>query len=108
LDKQLETALQSVAVDGSPEIAALAELGVSGLSSGGAKLILVGKDKLVQREQPPIGPSGLREEFLRQIELATEGMADRVFVAQIDSHCNNENEYGSCKLHLVRAVSYVG
>jgi hypothetical protein len=44
------------------------------------------------------------------ISNATSGMAmtDQVFVAQVGSHCTNENEFGSCKIHLTKAVSYVG
>ncbi len=108
LDQSLEAALAGLTTDNSDAVAEVAQRGVEALTLGGAKLVLVGKDKLVQREQPPIGPSGLREEFLQQIQSATAGMADRVFVAQVDSHCTSENEYGSCKLHLIKAVSYVG
>jgi hypothetical protein len=29
-------------------------------------------------------------------------------VAQVGSHCENENEFGTCQLHLVKGVTYVG
>lgn len=87
--------------------AALGSEGPERLISGGAKLVLVGKDKLVEREQPPLAEAGLTNEFIEQISTATSGMADQVFIAQIDTHCHNESEYGSCKIHLVRSVSYV-
>ena len=78
----------------------------------GAKLLLVGTgDKPVERNQPPISESQeAREEFDRLIQAATAGMAmtDRVFIAQVDSHCSNDNEFGSCRLHLTKAVSYGG
>jgi RecB family exonuclease len=81
-------------------------------SLAGAKLLLVGTgDKPVERTQPSlIDAPETREEFHRLIEAATAGMAmtDRVFVAQIDSHCTNTNEFGSCQIHLTKAVSYGG
>ena len=77
----------------------------------GAKLLLIGGDKIIEREQPSIHNSEAeREKFENLVALATKGMAmtDQVFIAQVDSHCTNENEYGSCKIHLVKAVSYAG
>jgi hypothetical protein len=35
-------------------------------------------------------------------------MTENVFIAEVGSHCTNENEYGSCKIHLTKAVSFVG
>ena len=81
-------------------------------SLAGAKLLLVGTgDKPVERNQPSLAESPeLGQEFHKLIEAATAGMAmtDRVFVAQIDSHCTNSNEFGSCQIHLTKAVSYGG
>jgi superfamily I DNA/RNA helicase/RecB family exonuclease len=81
-------------------------------SLAGAKLLLVGTgDKPVERSQPSLDESPeSKAEFHRLIEAATSGMAmtDRVFVAQIDSHCTNSNEFGSCQIHLTKAVSYGG
>lgn len=77
----------------------------------GAKLLLIGGNKIVEREQPSLQNSEAdREKFENLVALATQGMAmtDQVFVAQVGSHCTNENEYGSCKIHLVRAVSNAG
>ena len=77
----------------------------------GAKLLLIGGSKVVEREQPSIHDSEAdREKFENLVALATKGMAmtDQVFVAQVGSHCTNENEYGSCKIHLVKAVSNAG
>lgn len=78
----------------------------------GAKLLLVGTgDKPVERNQPALADSPeTKLEFDRLIEAATSGMAmtDRVFIAQIDSHCTNSNEFGSCQIHLTKAVSYGG
>jgi superfamily I DNA/RNA helicase/RecB family exonuclease len=81
-------------------------------SLAGAKLLLVGTgDRPVERSQPSLDDSpDTKEEFHRLIEAATSGMAmtDRVFIAQIDSHCSNSNEFGSCQIHLTKAVSYGG
>jgi len=77
----------------------------------GAKLLLIGGSKIVEREQPSIHDSEAdREKFENLVALATKGMAmtDQLFVAQVGSHCTNENEYGSCKIHLVKAVSNAG
>ena len=78
----------------------------------GAKLLLVGTgDKPVERNQPALQDAPeVRRDFDRLIEAATSGMAmtDRVFIAQIDSHCSNSNEFGSCQIHLTKAVSYGG
>jgi hypothetical protein len=74
--------------------------------------LLVGTgDKPVERSQPPLDEAPeAKEEFLRLIQAATQGMAmtENVFVAQIDSHCTNSNEFGGCKIHLTKAVSYGG
>jgi RecB family exonuclease len=78
----------------------------------GAKLLLVGTgEKPVERNQPPLSEEPeVRQNFDRLIQAATDGMAmsDRMFIAQIDSHCSNTNEFGSCQIHLTKAVSYVG
>ena len=77
----------------------------------GAKLLLVSGDKPTEREQGSISEESLaKEKFENMIATATHGMAmeDQVFVAQVGSHCTNENEFGSCKIHLTRAVSYAG
>jgi RecB family exonuclease len=81
-------------------------------SLAGAKLLLVGTGtRPVERSQPSLDDSPeSKEEFHRLIEAATSGMAmtERVFIAQIDSHCSNSNEFGSCQIHLTKAVSYGG
>jgi hypothetical protein len=81
------------------------------LKLGGAKLLLVSGDKPTEREQSSVEDDAeSKSKFDAMITAATSGMAmtDQIFVAQIGSHCNNENEFGSCKIHLTKAVSYVG
>ncbi len=100
-----QMAFESGAFAGLPELSTATEL-------AGAKLLLVGtSDKAVERDQPPLSDSPTaKADFDRLIESATSGMAmsERIFVAQIDSHCNNSNEFGSCQIHLTKAVSYGG
>jgi RecB family exonuclease len=78
---------------------------------GGAKLLLVSGDKPTEREQVSILESESdRKTFEQMVAAATSGMAmgQNIFVAQVGSHCTNENEFGSCQVHLTKAVSYVG
>ena len=77
----------------------------------GAKLLLVSGDKPTEREQPSIQQDlESKKNFEAMVSAATHGMAmtDQVFIAQVGSHCTNENEYGTCKIHLTKAVSFVG
>jgi hypothetical protein len=84
---------------------------VSSAKLAGAKLLLVSGDKPTERDQPSIVDNAeYKASFEAMISAATVGMAmsDQVFVAQVGSHCTNENEFGSCKIHLTKAVSHVG
>jgi len=91
------------------------ELEAAGVASdsvrlGGAKLLLVSGKTASEKEQESLATNPeSRAYFESLIESATKGMAmtDRVFIARVDSHCTNENEYGTCQLHLTKAVSYV-
>jgi superfamily I DNA/RNA helicase/RecB family exonuclease len=77
----------------------------------GAKLLLVGdKNPTIRNQESIANDPELRKKFEELVNKAAEGMAmpDRVFVARVSSHCGNENEFGSCDLHLKKAVSYVG
>jgi RecB family exonuclease len=73
----------------------------------GAKLLIVGGDKFTERPQPALNET-TSSNFKKMLIETTEGMAKQVFVAQISNHCEAEREQGSCKLHMTRAVSYVG
>lgn len=78
---------------------------------GGAKLLLVSGDKPTERMQDSLADSEQASElFQGMVQSAIAGMAmtENIFVAQVGSHCTKENEYGTCELHLTRAVSYVG
>ena len=73
----------------------------------GAKLLIVGGDKYTERSQPAMSED-TSAGFKKLLLETTKGMARQVFVAELSNHCESEREYGSCKLHLTRAVSYVG
>ena len=84
---------------------------ISTAKLGGAKLLLVSGDKPTEREQESVSDSETaRVRFEQMVSAATKGMAmtGNIFVAEVGSHCTNENEFGSCKIHLTKAVSYVG
>lgn len=73
----------------------------------GAKLLIVGGEKLTERNQPAMGEvESVR--FKKLLLESSEGMSRPVFIAQLSNHCEQEREYGSCSLHLTPAVSYVG
>ena len=73
----------------------------------GAKLLIVGGDKYTERPQAAMSEDSSAG-FKKLLLETTEAMASKVFVAELSGHCESEREYGSCKLHLTRAVSYVG
>ena len=84
------------------------ELGnISQEQLAGAKLLIVGGEKYTERPQPAMTEQ-TSAGFKKLLLETTEGMAKQVFVAELSGHCESEREYGSCKLHLTRAVSYVG
>ncbi len=73
----------------------------------GAKLLIVGGDSYTERSQPAMSGE-TSASFKAMLQEAVDGMAQSVFIAQLSNHCDLDREYGSCKLHLTKAVSYVG
>ncbi len=72
----------------------------------GAKLLVVGGEKYLERHQPAMDE--LESARFKQLLLdSSQGMSRPVFIAQLSNHCESEREYGSCSLQLVPAVSYV-
>ncbi|BDS48768.1 DNA helicase [Rhodoluna sp. KAS3] len=89
--------------------------GLTGLAVGshlaGAKLLLVNGTKPTERVQESLAENQeLQSKFESLVAEATEGMAmaDKWFVAEVGSHCSNENEFGTCQIHLTKAVSFGG
>jgi RecB family exonuclease len=73
----------------------------------GAKLLIVGGANYTERAQPAMTEE-TSESFKKMLLETVDGMAKSVFIAQLSNHCDSDREYGSCKIHLTRAVSYVG
>jgi len=79
-------------------------------NSAGAKIIGVGAEKLSEREQPSISVNQNAAEKIRNLILNMQSLQlNKVgaITANALSHCTNDHEFGSCKIHLVPAVSYV-
>lgn len=76
---------------------------------GGAKLVFVNDKNMSERPQDSLGQNDAkREHFENMVASVVEEMAmgNRVFVANVGSHCSDERAYGNCKLHLAKAVTY--
>lgn len=80
----------------------------NGVANGGAKLVVLSSGTQKQNYRNP-SQAAFDEttlaEFRGRVEADALGMAGSVFVAQIDAHCLDPYSYGSCAIHVVRAVS---
>jgi RecB family exonuclease len=79
----------------------------------GGKLLLVGTNdnKFEERTQASIQDDpAATQKFEQMIAEAALGMAmtEKHYVAKVSTHCSNDNEFGTCSLHMTKAVSYVG
>ena len=74
---------------------------------GGAKLLIVGGGKVVEKIQPAPDLE-TTSQFRKLLDETAAGMSSSVFVARVSSHCQDSRQYGSCQLQLTKAVSYVG
>jgi len=76
---------------------------------GGAKLLFVAGDSATERQQEAL-TEDTQKYFEQMVWKAAEQMAmpDKTFVAKVSSHCDVDSEFGTCHLHLVKAVSYFG
>jgi RecB family exonuclease len=77
----------------------------------GATLIFPGAKKvLTQSSLNAEANPALQAMWLEKVQVAVRGMAmsDGFFLANIDSHCHDDNSYGDCKLFLTEAVSHAG
>lgn len=75
-----------------------------------ASIVAIGGEKLAERVQPSIKSDvALRQELQNLIERATNEMAmtNLTLEARMSTHCTNDREFGSCRIHLVKAVSAV-
>ena len=93
-----QLAFASDAIDGIPD----------DLVAGGAKLVIVSKGTRRSQYASPLQPAFSQEQlesFRSRVARDAQGMADRVFVAQIGTHCLDPWSFGRCRIHVVRAVS---
>lgn len=78
------------------------------LPAGGAKLVIVSKGTQKKPYYDPKQSAFTDEEirsFQERVAETAEGMAGAVFVAQVGSHCLDPWSFGSCRIHVVKAVS---
>ncbi len=78
------------------------------LPSGGAKLVVVSKGTRAKPYYDPMQEAFAEDEldaFRRRVAADAEGMAGSVFVARIGAHCLDPWSFGTCRIHVVRAVS---
>ena len=87
----------------------LAQLGLtSETEMAGAKLIFIIDDKPSTRDQAALTQEAA-DDFQKVIDQAVESMAldkSKTFIARVSNHCEKDGEFGTCKMHLVKAVSY--
>jgi len=77
----------------------------------GAKLVFISGKNLAERTQASIRDDETKREGFEQVVLAaidSMALTDKVFVANVGNHCSNDRSYGQCKLHIAKAVTYVG
>jgi len=93
-----QLAFASGAIEGLPE----------GVLPGGAKLVIVSKGSRGKAYTEPRQAAFTAEQleaFRERVVADAVGMADRVFVAQIGTHCLDPWSFGRCTIHVVKAVS---
>jgi hypothetical protein len=77
----------------------------------GAKLVFISGNAPRERVQDSLAGNEAKRTAFEQLVLdAVDSMAltDKVFVANVGTHCNNDHSYGQCKIHVAKAVTYAG
>lgn len=82
----------------------------NGANSGGARLLYVHPDAtrgrgFVERAQGPISDEA-RQELIERVSNVSRVMAAGEFTARVEHHCSDPHKPGSCRLHIVQAVSH--
>ncbi|MDQ1170889.1 RecB family exonuclease [Microbacterium proteolyticum] len=80
---------------------------VAGLTSGGAKLLVLrptAKKDYAEPTQQPFDDVQ-REKFVARVQRAVGVMRGTSFAAPYEVHCRDEFSYGLCRIHTVAAVS---
>ncbi len=77
----------------------------------GAKLVFISGNSPAERIQDSLSGNDVKRSGFEQMVLdAVDSMAlsEKVFVANVGTHCNNDHSYGQCKIHVAKAVTYAG
>lgn len=82
----------------------------AGAASGGARLLYVHPDAAkgadyVERVQQPISDEA-KDELRGRVAAAGRLMAAGEFTARVEHHCSDPHQPGSCRLHIIPAVSH--
>ena len=82
----------------------------TGMRSGGARLLYVHPDATrgggyVERGQEPMSEE-TREELVQRVQRVARVMAAREFTARVEHHCSDPHKPGSCRVHIIPAVSH--
>lgn len=77
---------------------------------GGARLLFVHPDATkgggyVERAQAPLDAEA-RQQFADRVTAIAETMAAAAFTARVEHHCTDRFAQGSCRIHIVPAVSH--
>jgi len=78
-----------------------------GTPPGGAKLVVISsgvRGKLYREPAQAAFDAETLQHFRDRVTTAAEGMADRVFLARLDEHCQGRGG-GPCRIHVVGEVS---
>ncbi|QIM16806.1 ATP-dependent helicase [Leucobacter insecticola] len=84
--------------------------GLEGARSGGAKLLYVHPDATkrggyVERGQEPMSEDA-KAALIERVTTVARVMAANEFTARVEHHCSDPHKPGSCRLHIIQAVSH--
>ncbi len=74
----------------------------------GARLVIVSSGTAKQNYRNPTQPAFTPEElaaFRDRVGTTATKMGDRVFLAEIASHCLDPRSFGACRIHIIKQVS---
>ena len=74
----------------------------------GARLVIVSSGTAKQNYRNPTQPAFSPEEltaFRDRVGATADKMGDRVFLAEIASHCLDPRSFGACRIHIIKQVS---
>jgi len=100
-----QLALEAGAIEGAEAVAVDADP-TRRIPSGGAKLVILAPKATGKREraQTPLDAEQI-DRWRATIQETGEGMAQPVFTAYLESHCESRDSGGLCPVHIIPAVS---